>query len=110
VGLHKQSPSLINDKEVKEKVTIIETADGDDSMKSTHTCFKTYFVQNRIGEVVTITMPALFVKGLPQNLLGGKSVTNDENTRAILDADPDICCLYPLRTMSNITKNQLSLW
>ena len=29
--------SLINTKDVKEKVTIIETADGDDSMKSTQT-------------------------------------------------------------------------
>ena len=87
--------SLINTKDVKEKVTIIETADGDVSMKSTHTCIKTYFVRNRMGEVVTITIPALFVKGLPQDLLGGKSV-NHENIRVILDADPDICGLYPL--------------
>ncbi len=76
----------------KEKETIIETVDGDDSMKSAHTCLKTYFVRNRMGEVVAITVPALFVKRLPQDLLGGKSVTN-ENIRVILDADPDICCL-----------------
>jgi hypothetical protein len=39
-----------------------------------------------MGEGVTITVPALFVKGLPQDLLGGK----------LLDDDPEICCLYPL--------------
>jgi hypothetical protein len=60
--------SLLNCKEVKQKVTIIETADVDDSMNSTHTCFKTYFVRTRVEEVVTITVPALFVKGLPQDL------------------------------------------
>ncbi len=86
--------SLIICKEVKEKETI-ETANGDDSIKSTHTCIKTYFVRNRMGEVVTITVLALFVKGLPQDLLGGKTETN-ENIRVVLDADPDICSLNQL--------------
>jgi hypothetical protein len=54
---------------VTEKVIIIETADGDDSMRFTDTCFKTYFVQNRMGNVVTIAVYALLVKGLPQDLL-----------------------------------------
>ena len=48
-----------------------------------------------MGEIVTITVPAIFVKGLLQDLLGGKSVTN-ANIRVILDADPDICGLYSL--------------
>jgi hypothetical protein len=48
-----------------------------------------------MGEVVTITAPALFVKGLPHVLLGGKSV-NLANSRRILDSGPDICGLYPL--------------
>ena len=74
---------------------MIETADGDESMKGTHSCIKTYFVRNRMGEIVTITVPAVFVKGLPQDLLGGKLVTN-ANIRVILDADPDICSLNQL--------------
>ena len=48
-----------------------------------------------MGEIVTITVPAIFVKGLLQDLLGGKSVTN-ANIRVILDTDSDICWLYPL--------------
>ncbi len=87
--------SLINCKEVKEKVTMIETADGDESMKGTHSRIKIYVVRNRMGKIVTITVPAILVKGLPQDLLGGKSVTN-ANIRVILDTDPDICRLYPL--------------
>jgi hypothetical protein len=41
------------------------------------------------------TANAFFVKGLPQDLLGGKSV-NRENIRVILDSDHDICGMYPL--------------
>ncbi len=48
-----------------------------------------------MGEVVTIFVPAIFVKELPQDTLGGKSITI-ENIQVILDADPDICGLYPL--------------
>ena len=62
--------SLVNCKDL----TSIETADGAEHMKSTHICTKLYFVRNRMGEVVTATVPALFVKGLPQDLPGGKSV------------------------------------
>ncbi len=62
---------------------ITETADVDESMKAKHACIKTYFVRNRMGEVETITMPGMFVKG-PQDLLGAK---------VILDADPDCTVL-----------------
>ena len=102
--------SVLNCSDIREKITKIVTADGKESMTSTHTCLKTYFARNRTGEVVTIVVPSLFdsrpfsvcdhsrpslfVKGLPQDLLGGKSV-NRENIRVILDADPDICGLYP---------------
>jgi hypothetical protein len=64
-------------------------------MKGTHSCIKKYFVRNRMGKIVTITVPAIFVKGLLHHLLVRKSVTN-ANIRVILDTDPDICGLYPL--------------
>ena len=86
--------SLLNSRDVIEKQTRIVTADGKEGMVSTHVCTKTYFVRNRTGEVVTLTVPSLFVRGLPQDLLGGKSV-NRQNIRVILDANPAICGLYP---------------
>ena len=42
-----------------------------------------------------ITVQAIFVMGLPQDLLGGKSL-NQENIQVILDKDSDICGVYPL--------------
>jgi hypothetical protein len=69
-ALQKTTSSLINCKELKEKDNIIETADCNESMmKSTVNTYmlqSMYFVQNQMGEVVTITVPALFVKGQPQ--------------------------------------------
>ena len=56
---------------------------------------KTYFVENRTGEVVTITTPALYVKNVSQDLLSGKAC-NRANIRIILDEDPDISGMYPL--------------
>jgi hypothetical protein len=47
------------------------------------------------GEIKPITIPALYVRGLPQDLLGGKAL-NLENIRIILDDNPDICEIYPL--------------
>ena len=64
-------------------------------MKATHHCMKTYFVRNRMGETKSITVPALYVRGLPQDLLGGKSLTR-QNIRVILDDDADIGGIYPL--------------
>ncbi len=81
--------------DVEEKLTIIETADGVEQMSSNHKCIKTYIIKKSMGETVPITVPALFVKGLPQDLIGGKSV-NKMNICVILDDDPDICGLYPL--------------
>ena len=76
-------------------MTIIETADGEERMRSSHKCIKTYFVRNRMGDAAPISVPALFVRGLPQDLIGGKAV-NKINIRVNLDDDPDICGLYPL--------------
>ena len=62
---------------------------------ASHTCRKTHFVRNRLGDVVSITTSAIYVKGFPQDLLGGKSL-NKKKIRVILDEDPDISGLYPL--------------
>ena len=48
-----------------------------------------------MGETKPITVPALYVRGLPQDLLGGKSLTR-QNIRVILDDDADIGGIYPL--------------
>ena len=81
--------SLITATDVEENLIIIETADGVERMCSNHTCIKTYFVKNSMGETVPFSVPALFVKGLPQDLIGGNSV-NKVNIRVIVDDDPDI--------------------
>ena len=81
--------SQLNTKEISEKVTRLEMADGAETMEATHHCMKTYFVRNRMGETKPITVPALYVRGLPQDLLGGKSLTR-QNIRVILDDDADI--------------------
>ncbi len=58
-------------------------------MKATHARIEAYLVRNRMGEAVAITVPAILVKGLPQDLLGGKSArVTSENIRAILDRRP----------------------
>jgi hypothetical protein len=49
----------------------------------------------RMGDPDPITVPALFVRGLHQDPIGGKSVKKI-NIRVILDNDPDICGFYPL--------------
>ena len=82
-------PSLV------EKQTQIVTADGKERIVSTHMCTKTYFVRTRTGEVVTLTVPFLFLRGLPQDLLEEISV-NRQSIRVIFDAKPDICGLYSL--------------
>jgi hypothetical protein len=62
---------------------------------ATPACCKTYFVKNRVGDMVSITTLAIYVKGLVQDLIAGKSL-NQEKIRIILDEDPDISGLYPL--------------
>ena len=73
------------------------------SMKATHDCMKTYFLKNRSGEVVSLTIPALYVKSVNRDLLSGKAC-NKIGVRIILDEDPDISGLYQLdkKKSSNI--------
>jgi len=81
--------SLINCVDVEEHKTIIETAKEGESIVATHTCRKTYFVKNRVGDMVSITTSAIYVKGFVQDLIAGKSL-NREKIRIILDEDPDV--------------------
>ena len=50
-----------------------------------------------MGSPVPISVPALFVRGLYKDLIGGKDINRDKiNIQVILDDDPGICGLYPL--------------
>ncbi len=87
--------SLLDCVDVEEHRTIIEKAKEGESIIATHVCRKTYFVKNRVGDMVSITTSAIYVKGFIQNLIAGKSL-NREKIRIILDEDPDVSGLYPL--------------
>ena len=54
--------SLINASDTEEMVPIIETADGEERLRSTHKCNKPYLVRNCVGNPVPISVPALFVR------------------------------------------------
>ncbi len=70
-------------------------AENGTSMKATHVCMKIYFLKNKSGEVVSLTVPALYVKSVNQDLLSGKACTGNKiGVRIILD--PDISGLYLL--------------
>ncbi len=47
--------SLIYCVDVEEHKTIIGTAKEGESIVATHACSKTYFVKNRVGDMVSIT-------------------------------------------------------
>ena len=51
--------SLLNCADIEEKITKVETAKEGEGMTATYSCKKTYFVKNRVGEMVTITTPAI---------------------------------------------------
>jgi hypothetical protein len=51
--------SLQNTTNVVEKLVSVEMAENGTWMKTTHVCMKTYFLKNRLGEVVSLTVPAL---------------------------------------------------
>ena len=78
--------SLANTTDVVEKAVIVDMAENGATMKATHTCMKTYFIKNRTGEVITITVPALYVRNIYQDLLT-RSVKgcNRAEIRVILD-------------------------
>jgi hypothetical protein len=86
--------SFLSCLDVKEHKTIIETAKKGESIVATHACRKTYFVKNRVGDMVSITTAAIYVKGFIQDLIAGKSLSRE--IRIILDEDPVISGLYSL--------------
>jgi hypothetical protein len=86
--------SLLNCVDVEEHKTIIDTAKEGESIMATYVFRKTFFVKNRIGDMVSITS-AIYVKGFVQYLTAGKSL-NREKIQIILDEDPDVSGLYPL--------------
>ena len=59
--------SLLNCVDVKEHETIIETAKEGESIVATHACCKTYFVKNRVCDMVSIITSAIYVKGFVQD-------------------------------------------
>ncbi len=48
-----------------------------------------------VGDMVSTTTSAIYVKGIVQDLIAGKS-PNREKIRIILDEDPDVSGLYQL--------------
>ena len=61
--------SLENTTDVVEKLVRVEMAENGTSMKATHVRMKTYFLKNRLGEVVSLTVQALYAKSVNQDLL-----------------------------------------
>jgi hypothetical protein len=72
--------SLLNCVDVEEHKTIIETAKEGESILATHVCRKTYFVKNRVGDMVSITISAIYVKGLVQDSIAGKSLNRKKRS------------------------------
>ena len=84
---------------------VVRVAENGTSMKATHVCMKTYFLKNRSREVISLTVPALYVKSVNQDLLSGKACIKI-GVSIILDEDPrpDFSGLYPPKK-SNYTLN-----
>ena len=100
--------SPINSREVKEKVIIVETSDGDDSIKSTQTCISLFKIEWE-KLLPSLCQTVLFVKGLPQDLRGCKSV-NREHIRVFrMSIQTSAGCFHWTRSRNNITKTQSSL-
>ena len=59
---------------VQQKVVEIQTAHGATIMRTTHLCFKTYFVKDRLGEIRPIIVKAYVVPGLKYDLLSVKGL------------------------------------
>ncbi len=78
-----------------EKLVRREMAENGSSMKATQICMKTYFLKNRLGEIVSLTALVLHVKSVNPDFLSGKAC-HEIGVRIILDEDPDISGLYQL--------------
>jgi hypothetical protein len=87
--------SLANSTDIVEKRVKIDMAECGAKMYSSHSCKKTYFVNDRFGQLVSSTMEALYVKTANQDLRSCKKC-NAIGIRVILDEDPDILGLYML--------------
>jgi hypothetical protein len=70
-------------------------AESGTTMSSSHSCKKTHFVMDRLGQLVSIMTEALHVKTANQDLLSCKKC-NTTGIRVILDEDPDILGLFML--------------
>jgi hypothetical protein len=66
--------SLENCSLCKPKVVVIQTAHGTTIMNSTHLCYKTYYVCDRLGEIRPIIVKAYVVPGLKHDLLSVKGL------------------------------------
>ena len=61
--------SLKNCTVCKPKVVEVHTAHGATIRRTTHLCYKTYFVKDRLGEIRPIIVKAYVVPGLKYDLL-----------------------------------------
>jgi hypothetical protein len=102
------SGSLADATDIVEKRVMIDMAESRTTMYSSHSCKKTHFVKDRLGQLVSITTEALYVKTANQDLLSCKKC-NTIGIRVILDEDPDISGLYMLYKMGRSTFSQSHL-
>ena len=65
--------SLENTTDVVENLVRVEMAENGTWMKATHVCMNTNFLKNRSGEEVSLTVHALYMKSVNQDLLSGKA-------------------------------------
>ena len=89
-----------------EKTVIVDMEESQASMKATNICMKTYFIKNRMGEVVTVTTLALYERKIHQDLLSGKAC-NRTKIRILLELGR---CILWMRRNNNTSKNQLCLF
>jgi hypothetical protein len=68
--------SLHNCSEVKPKIVDIQTAQCMNLMSTTHVCFKTYYVRDRLGDIRPIIVKEYVVSSLKHDLLSVKSLNN----------------------------------
>jgi hypothetical protein len=87
--------SLANATDIVVKRVMVDMDESGATMYSSHSCKKTHFVKDRLGQLVSITTEALYVKTANQDLLSCKKCSAI-GIRVILDEDPDILGLYML--------------
>ncbi len=78
--------SLENFSLCKPKVVVIQTVHGLTMMNSTHLCYKTYYVCDRLGEIRPLIVKAYVVSGLKHDLLSVKGLNK---ARYLVHHHPD---------------------